>query len=177
MDEYFSEITDAAAEMAKDNEAEYHLCSQGTLAALMNAFGIHNPDVLRSSTAFAGGCVRRGNICGALSGALMFLGLLAGRDDLEMKDQAIRGMGYMEDLFRKFEERYGSVICRDIQQKLYGRVFDLTNEEERDELHEIMMDAEEGCPDVCKTAARFAAEVAIEILEAGHPFANSIVRI
>lgn len=177
MDEYYGEIIEAAAEMAKDNEAEYHLCSQGTLAALMSAFGIHNPDVLRSSTAFAGGCVRRGNICGALSGALMFLGLLAGRDDLEIKDQAIRGMGYMDDLFRKFEERYGSVICKDIQQKLYGRVFDLTNEDERDELHEIMVGADEGCPDVCGEAARFAAEVAITILEAGHPFANSIVRI
>jgi C_GCAxxG_C_C family probable redox protein len=177
MDEYFREIIDAAAEMAKNNEAEYHLCSQGTLAALMNTFGIHNPDVLRSSTAFAGGCVRRGNICGALSGALMFIGLLAGRDDLEMKDQAIRGMEYMDDLFKTFENRYGSVLCKDIQQKLYGRVFDLTKEQDRDELHEVMVDSEEGCPDVCGEAARFAAEVAINILEAGHPFANSIVRI
>lgn len=177
MDDYYQEIIDAAVEMANHNESEYHLCSQGTLAALMIAFGIHNPDVLRSSTAFAGGCVRRGNICGALSGALMFLGLLAGRDDLEMQEQAIRGMGYMDDLFRKFEEKYGTALCRDIQKKLYDRSFDLTDEKERDELHEIMVDAEEGCPDVCGEAARFAAEVAVRILEEGHPFANSIARV
>jgi len=177
MDKYFSEIINAAAEMARFNEAEYHLCSQGTLAALMDAFGIHNPDVLRSSTAFAGGCVRRGNVCGALSGALMFIGLLAGRDDLEMKDQAVRGMGYMDELYTKFEERYGSVLCKEIQQKLYGRTFDLTKLEERDTLHEIMVKAAEGCPDVCGEAAKFAAETAIKILDAGHPFANSIVRI
>ncbi len=177
MDEYYNEIIEAVAEMANHNEAEYHLCSQGTLAALMTGFGIHNPDVLRSSTAFAGGCVRRGNICGGLAGALMFLGLLVGRDDLEMKDQAFRGMGYMDKLFNKFEEKYGTVICKEIHEKLYGRVFDLTDEKQRDELHDIMVDAEEGCPDVCGEAARFAAEIAIEILEAGHPFANSIARI
>ncbi|MBN1333579.1 MAG: C_GCAxxG_C_C family protein [Synergistales bacterium] len=177
MDDYYREIIEAASEMATHNEAEYHLCSQGTLAALMQAFGIHNPDVLRSSTAFAGGCVRRGDICGALAGALMFIGLLAGRDDLEMKDQAMRGMDYMDKVYKLFEEKYGTVICREIHQKLYGRIFDLTDEAQRDELHEIMVDAEEGCPDVCGVAARFAAQVAIEILETGHPFANSMVRV
>jgi len=107
----------------------------------------------------------------------MFIGLLAGRDDLEMKDQAIRGMDYMNELYTKFEERYGFVLCKDIQQKLYGRTFDLTKLEERDTLHEIMVKATEGCPDVCGEAAKFAAEKAIKILDAGHPFANSIVRI
>ncbi|HKL67462.1 MAG TPA: C-GCAxxG-C-C family protein [Bacteroidales bacterium] len=177
MDEYYQEIVEAAAHMATYNEENYHFCSQATLSALMQAFGMHDPDVLRSSTAFAGGVARHGNVCGAVSGCLMFLGLLAGRDDLEMKDQATRGMEYFSRFYDRFEERYGTTICREILNKLFGKEFDLTSEDQRDELHKIMVEVPEGCHNVCGEAARIAAEVAVEILEAGHPFANSIVGI
>jgi len=167
----------ACAEEACLNESRYHLCSQGTLAALLKAFGIHNPDVLRASTAFAGGGVRRGHMCGALSGALMFIGLLAGRDDLEMRDQAARGLGYCDKVYRAFEARFGTVLCRRIQKDLYGREYELTRQEERDEMHALMARMDFACPQVCGEAARMAASAAFEILDAGHPFACSIVRI
>jgi C_GCAxxG_C_C family probable redox protein len=170
-------ILEMAAEAACLNESRYHLCSQGTLAALMRSFGIHNPDLLRASTAFAGGGVRRGHMCGALSGALLFIGLLAGRDDLEMKEQAVRGLGYCDRVVRSFEERFGTVLCRQIQMALYGREYELTRQEERDEMHARMVTMEFACPQVCGEAARMAASVAFEILEAGHPFANSLIRL
>lgn len=165
------------AKTACMNETRYHLCSQGTLAALMRAFGIHDPDVLRASTAFAGGGVRRGHMCGALSGALMFVGLLAGRDDLEMKDQAVRGLGYCDKVYRAFEEKFGTVLCRQIQKDFYGREYELTRQEERDEMHALMEKMDFACPQVCGEAARMAALVAFEILDAGHPVANSLVRL
>ena len=171
----YSPIVETAAKRAMHYEAQYHFCSQGSLAALMTAFNVYNPDVLRSSTAFAGGCVRRGNVCGALAGALMFLGLLTGRDDLEMRDQANRGMKYMDTLFKKFEEKYGTVICREIHQKLYGKIFNLTDPAQRDELHELMPRLEVSCLNVCGDAARFAAEITVDILEAGCPLATSLV--
>lgn len=176
MNETQEGITKAAAEAACQNEAKYHLCSQGTLAALMQAFGIHNPDVLRSSTAFAGGGVRRGHMCGALSGALMFIGLLAGRDDLEMRDQAVRGLGYCDKVYREFEERFKTVLCRNLQKDLYGREYDLTQLQEREEMHALMTEMDFACPHVCGEAARMACAAAFEILEAGHPLANSLVR-
>lgn len=169
------EMLKDVSEAACRNETQYHLCSQGTLAALMQAFGTHNPDALRASTAFAGGGVRRGHMCGALSGALMFIGLLAGRDDLEMRDQATRGLGYCDKVYRAFEERFGTVLCRKIQKDLYGREYELTRQEERDEMHALMGKMDFACPQVCGEAARMAAIVALEILQAGHPFANSIV--
>lgn len=177
MDEYYRDVVEAAAQMAAWNEENYHFCSQATLSALMNAFGIHNPDVLRASTGFAGGVSRHGNVCGAVSECIMFLGLLAGRDDLEMKDQATRGMTYIESFYQKFEERFGTTICKEILNNLFGRDFDLTDESQREELHKVMLEVPEGCHDVCGEAAKIAAEVAIEMLEAGHPFANSMVRI
>lgn len=170
-------ILKEVATAACRNEGRYHLCSQGTLAALMQAFGIHNPDVLRASTAFAGGGVRRGHMCGALSGALMFIGLIAGRDDLEMRDQATRGLGYCDKVYREFEERFGTVLCRNIQKDLYGREYELTRQEEREEMHALMEKMDFACPQVCGEAARLAALAAFEILEAGHPFANSIVHL
>lgn len=177
MKDSYEAILVRVAEEACRNESQYHLCSQGTLAALMQAFGIHNPDVLRSSTAFAGGGVRRGHMCGALSGALMFIGLLAGRDDLEMRDQATRGLGYCDKVYREFEERFGTVLCSNIQKDLYGREYELTRQEERDEMHALMGKMDFACPQVCGEAARMAALVAFGILEAGHPFANSVVHL
>lgn len=170
-------VLEKAAREACLNEVRYHLCSQGTVAALMRGFGIHNPDVLRASTAFAGGGVRRGHMCGALSGALMFIGLLAGRDDLEMRDQAVRGLGYCDTLYRAFEERFGSVLCRDIQKDLYGREYELTRLEEREEMHALMEKMDFACPQVCGEAARMAARVALQILDSGHPLANSMIRL
>lgn len=170
-------VLEKAAREACLNEVRYHLCSQGTVAALMRGFGIHNPDVLRASTAFAGGGVRRGHMCGALSGALMFIGLLAGRDDLEMRDQAVRGLGYCDTLYRAFEERFGSVLCRDIQKDLYGREYELTRLEEREEMHALMEKMDFACPQVCGEAARMAARVALQVLDSGHPLANSMIRL
>ena len=175
MDDLKEAILEKVAAAACRNETRYHLCSQGTLAALMQAFGIHDPDVLRASTAFAGGGVRRGHMCGALGGALMFIGLLAGRDDLEMRDQATRGLGYCDNVYRAFEDRFGTVLCRVLQKDLYGREYDLTRQEERDEMHALMEKMDFACPQVCGEAARLAALVAFEILETGHPLANSIV--
>jgi len=171
------EILKRVAEEACLNEKRYHLCSQGTLAALMRSFGIHNPDLLRASTAFAGGGVRRGHMCGALSGALLFIGLLAGRDDLEMREQAVRGLGYCDKVYRSFEEKFGTVLCRQIQKTLYGREYELTRQEERDEMHALMERMEFACPQVCGEAARMAALTVFEILEAGHPVANSLIRL
>ena len=57
---------------------------------------------------------RKGEMCGAVSGALMVLGLLYGHsesDDLETK---ARSYTMAEEYMNRFKARNGSVVCREL---------------------------------------------------------------
>lgn len=172
----FQGAVEKAAQIACRYEMEFFGCSQTSLAALMEAFGVFEPAVLRAATAFSGGVVRRGNVCGSLSGGLLMIGLLTGRDDLEMGGQYQRGMQFADKLCKKFEETYGTIVCKEIQKIKFGRSFNLQEEEERKTLHEAMKSNPDGCQAVVRDATRWTAEIVEEILENGPPLARVLIR-
>lgn len=66
----------------------------------------------RMATAFGGGTARRGGTCGALHGAAMAIGYLAGRtspDDAEGKD---RVYALINELYDRVEAARGATECR-----------------------------------------------------------------
>jgi len=93
----------------------------------------------------------RGEVCGALAGALLALGAARGRDDAsdhETKEQAYRLAGQVVEAFR---HRFGEILCRE----LIG--LDLTDPRGRetyttDKVHE------EKCVEFVAEAARLAHE-------------------
>lgn len=170
----YEQVIEKAAQLAYQYELEYFGCSQTTLAGLIEAFGIGGPDLLRASTCLAGGVARRGHICGALTGGLMMIGFLTGRDDLEMFPQYQRAMDYGNTLYTKFRDEFGTVSCSEIQKMKFGRSFDLQNPEEREELHRKMAEIKDGCQTVTSAGARLAAEVIVEILEQGLPLSSML---
>jgi C_GCAxxG_C_C family probable redox protein len=63
---------------------------------------------MKISSAFSGGTAQTGNVCGALNGALMALGLkYGGQDSNEVNKIAIK---FLND----FEKINGSIICREL---------------------------------------------------------------
>jgi C_GCAxxG_C_C family probable redox protein len=94
LDANFEQIIEKATRLGYENELNYFGCSQAVVSALIETFGVGNADVLRASTAMAGGIARRGTVCGALVGGLMFIGVLVGRDDMEILEQYERGQQY-----------------------------------------------------------------------------------
>ena len=175
-DQDYQQMIEKAAQLGYQYEIDYFGCSQSTLAALMEAFGMGGRDILRASTAFAGGVARRGNVCGALSGGLIMIGFLTGRDDLEMLEQYQRGMGFADKLCKRFEEEYGTLICKEIQKIKLGRTFDLQKEQEREALHTIMASNPEACQAVTRDASRWTAEIVVEILKQGTPLARMLAQ-
>jgi C_GCAxxG_C_C family probable redox protein len=167
----FEKMIKKATELAYDYELKYFGCSQTTVAGLIEAFGIGGPDLLRTSTCLAGGVARRGHVCGALTGGLMLIGYLTGRDDLEMFPQYQRAMEYGNTFYRRFHEEFGTVSCSEIQKLKFGRTFDLQDPEEREELHKRMAEIGDGCQSVTSAGARIAAEIIVEILKQGIPLA------
>jgi C_GCAxxG_C_C family probable redox protein len=174
--ENYNIIIERASNLAYLYEKKYFGCAQTTVAGLIEAFGIGGPDILRASTCLAAGIARRGKICGALTGGLIMIGFIAGRDDLEMFSQYQRGMDYGERLYRRFLEEFGTDNCSEIQKTKFGRTFDLQRADEREELHKKMVELQDGCQSVTSAGARIAAEIIIEILREGLPFPKMIAK-
>ena len=126
-------------------------CSQGVFTAFATELGIDEKLALRLGTNFGGG-ERKGQLCGAVAGALMVLGLRCGHcesDDLEGKAKAYR---ISEEFMNCFIEINGSVVCRE----LLG--YDLTKTEDM----KIIKDKNlfrTICPEMVRSAATILDEM------------------
>lgn len=88
-------------------------CSQAVLAAFADELGITEEQALKLGACFGTG-MRKGEVCGACTGALMVLGLKYGyciKGDTESKQRA----DLVNDRFlEEFAKRNGSYICNDL---------------------------------------------------------------
>lgn len=85
---------------------------------------------LKASTPLSAGVARRGETCGALTGAVMAVGLVAGTDRLDDAEGYVEAMEAAAKVFDRFKNHYGAVKCFRIQQKLFGRHYDFFNPED-----------------------------------------------
>lgn len=88
-------------------------CSQAVLAAFAPELGITEEQALRLGACFGSG-MRRGEVCGACTGALMVLGLLYGQCDKNDLDSRIRANNVNEAMMNGFAEKSGSYICNEL---------------------------------------------------------------
>ena len=88
-------------------------CSQSVLAAFAEECGITEEQALQLGSCFGTG-MRKGEVCGAVTGALMVLGLLYGQKkagDAEGRQTSNKVNDLMMD---RFKEKCGSYICNDL---------------------------------------------------------------
>lgn len=88
-------------------------CSQAVIGTFCRQFGMDEQLSMKLTCGFAGG-LRRGEVCGAVAGAVMIIGLRYGQTIPD--DKVSKGKCY--EITSKFMEEYvnrkGSVICREI---------------------------------------------------------------
>ena len=101
-------------EQAMQYFLEGYNCAQAVVLAYKDVIGIDEKTCARISSSFGGGMGRMREVCGAVSGMLMVLGLLYGYEGPEegqiKKDHYTR----VQHLAEKFREEVGSIICREI---------------------------------------------------------------
>lgn len=141
-------------------EKVYKGCSQCVLAAVQDLFGEKNDDVFRAASGLAGGAGLCGDSgCGAYSGGIMALSQLYGRvrkNFLDPERTRRKSFDLAKQLHDKFIAEYGSVICRDIQQKILGRGYYLRDPEEFEKFEKAGAHADK-CPSVVGNAAAWVA--------------------
>jgi len=167
------EILEKAYRLGFEGEHDVRGCAQCALAAVQDALGIRNDIVYKSASGLAGGageCID-GN-CGGVSGGIIAMSMLFGRTREEEATVQGRKDKYVSfrmgaALHDKFMEKYGTVICGDIHKKIYGRAFDLRDDEQKQMFRDAgAHEREDGCCAVVGDGARWATELILDEIEA-----------
>jgi C_GCAxxG_C_C family probable redox protein len=96
---------------AQNRFAQGYNCSQAVFSAYASQLGIDDETALKLASPFGGGVARRGNVCGAVIGALMALGLGCGNATLENKDDNYR---VADEFIKRFQGLHGTILCREL---------------------------------------------------------------
>ena len=93
--------------------ADGYNCAQSVLRVWSGRYGLDEVTAVRLATGFGVG-MSRGGICGAVSGAVMVLGLAGGGGGPD--EGAAKAATYVRvrDYYSRFIDRHGSCICRDL---------------------------------------------------------------
>jgi len=89
-------------------------CSQSVLTPFGTEFNLSADECLKIATAFGGGMGRQQQTCGAVTGALMAIGLKYGKgiNDDEVKKQFTYSK--TREFFEEFIKLHGSTNCREL---------------------------------------------------------------
>ena len=88
-------------------------CSQAVLAAYAEECGFSEKQALKLGACFGGG-MRKGEVCGACSGALMVLGSMYGQYDLADEESRETANEVNDRMMEEFAAACGSCLCRKI---------------------------------------------------------------
>jgi C_GCAxxG_C_C family probable redox protein len=145
---------DSKEEIAVELMDNGYNCAQAVLASQSDAYGLDSTLAKKVAAAFGGGIAYNGHVCGAVTGALMLIGLKHGKykdGDNESKERTNR---IANEYIQKFKEEHGSIMCKDLIK------YDLSKSDELRKAREAGVFTE-----ICLELVRSSAELVGEILE------------
>jgi C_GCAxxG_C_C family probable redox protein len=89
-------------------------CAQSVFSVFARGLGLEAGKAAKVASAFGGGMARGGATCGAVTGAFMVLGLKYGSSRPEDKELKEKSYEIAREFVRRFTERNGNVLCRDL---------------------------------------------------------------
>ena len=89
------------------------LCSQSVFAAFADRCGISEEQALKIGACFGTG-MRKGEVCGACSGALMVLGMLYGQSDKSCPKDRDKANDATDKMMDRFKKKCGSYNCNEL---------------------------------------------------------------
>ena len=101
----------AGAEAGRRIDAGW-ACAESVVATLAERQGIHSDLIPAMATGFCGGVSRRGGMCGAVSGAVMAIGMVNGRRSAAVSREP--NYAATQALVDGFVKAFGSTNCLDL---------------------------------------------------------------
>lgn len=137
--------------MSRSEEADRYFsstynCSQAVFTPFGKEAGLNEDQCLKIASPFGGGMGRQQHTCGAISGALMALGILGGRgklDDTAKKEEVYRKT---VEFFAEFRRLHGGVSCKELLNNL-----DMNDPEDMKEIERLNL-FRTSCPRYVKDA-------------------------
>ena len=151
-----------AFKLGFEGESRHYSCSQCSFNAIMEVLGHKNEQIFRSLGPLeGGGAVMAFNSCGAFSGSLAAIGYFFGRtyEQFENLEPSMEASLIGQELYQRFQERFGTAICHDILKKLLGFETDFN-----DKVQFKRFEDAGGHSTVCPTIVGLAAAWTIDIL-------------
>jgi C_GCAxxG_C_C family probable redox protein len=126
-------------------------CAQAVLSVFAEEGGLEKDKALLITSCFGGG-MRCGEACGAVTGALMSIGLQYGYTSVEDAKDRMRSNGLACDFEVKFREKHGTIVCKE----LLG--YDLSKPDDMTKLIELGYFSSR-CPEYVADAVTITEEV------------------
>ncbi len=100
------------SEVAVEKFLSGYNCAQSVLYAFGPDLGLDAETALKVATGLGGGMGGRGEVCGAVTGGILALGLKYGRGEQAEKSVAQQAYQKTGELMAAFERAHGSCTCR-----------------------------------------------------------------
>ena len=159
------ELLEKAYKLGFEYEKTYRGCSQCIIAAVQDTLGVRDDSVFKAATGLGGGCGLTGiGVCGAYSGGVMVLSQLLGRERSNFGDPErirFRSFDLANQLVDEFIREFGTIICRDIHLKKFGRFYYLRDPEEFKKFDEAG-GHDDKCTDVVGKAAQMVVKMILD---------------
>jgi C_GCAxxG_C_C family probable redox protein len=144
--------TEHFSKKAVDYFNQGYNCAQSVLLTMQEYYGIQeNKLIPKIATAFGGGIGRLGSLCGALTGAIIAIGLKYGTNEIILKKKE-KTYKLAQKFYEQFAKASGSLFCKE----LIG--YDLTDPEELDKARKSNVHKEK-----CTHFVKEAVEILINL--------------
>jgi C_GCAxxG_C_C family probable redox protein len=101
-------------EIAEAKFVEGYNCAQSVLFSFCDELGLDVDNAFRLSCGFGGGMGRMGEVCGAVSGGIMALGLKFGRREKDERAQTDIAYTKIREFMHRFSAKHSSCLCREL---------------------------------------------------------------
>jgi C_GCAxxG_C_C family probable redox protein len=167
-----NELLDRVQQKAISYQFEFRGCGQTAFYALQEEFNLSdNTDTFKAANFLGYGIVREMDICGSFMGAIMAIGLAAGRatfdeplypdaKDIDPASGLTKSAVKIREFYEKFVDKYGGTTCRAVQENSFEKVYELADTKQSAVFSEMHG---EDCAEIAGQVARWAAEVILEI--------------
>ena len=168
------EIIKKAEELGETYETKYKGCGQSTYLAIIDALRWGGFEIIPEDIEYrlfpgicvltAGVCMTGEGTCGAVTISVMLMGLALGMSLDTMYSSVVHEdcITIRNKFLDKYYQKYGSILCKEIQRKYYGKSWDLT----RTDMTKEFLGISQGC--IIAQSARLATEIILDELEEGN---------